>query len=99
MKDNSISELLKLLPYDQQIEISENEFRKPWTESEKADIQKILRTQLEKQKTPGRRTDLKQENPTSVMRVAEVKSKRINQEIGKFFRESHDKVRKRDICS
>ena len=96
MKDNSISELLKLLSYDQQIEISENEFRKPWTESEKAEIQKILRTQLEKQKTPGKRTDLEQKNSTSDTRMAEVSSKRINHEIGKIFRESHDKVRKRD---
>lgn len=94
MKNNSILALLKLLPYDQQIEIVENEFRKEWTEGEKYEIAQILRKQLEKTKTPGKRTDLES---TSDKRLTEVNiSSRINEKIGKVFNESHETVRKRD---
>ena len=48
MNNSSRLDLIKSLPYDLQIEIVENEFRKSWTESEKADIAIILKKQLEK---------------------------------------------------
>jgi hypothetical protein len=95
---NNISdlEIIQKLPYDMQIELCENEYRKDWTQSEKAKIQKILREILQKDATPGKRTDLTVS--TSAKHLAQVtpKNTRINSQIGKLFNESHETVRKRD---
>jgi len=84
MKDFSRLDLIRTIQYDLQIEIVENEFRENWTQSEKADIAKILKKQLQKQKTPGKRTDLIQS--TSDKHLSEVPdNNRVNQQIGKVF--------------
>ncbi len=92
-------DLIRGLPFDLQIEIVENEFRKEWTESEKYEIAQILRKQLEKTKEQGKRTDLA--SPTFAKHLAKViknnsDNYRINEEIGKVFKESHETIRKRD---
>jgi len=102
MNSYSRLDLIKSLPYDQQIEIVEND-KKNWTESEKYEIAEILRKQLEKTKSPGKRTDLisTATTTTSDKHLSEVTkdnqaSSRINEEIGKVINESYETVRKRD---
>lgn len=97
MNNMSELEIIQKLPYDLQIELVENKFRKDWTQSEKAEIQKLLREQLQKGKTPGARTDLK-ETTTSAKHLTQVNPKdtRVNSQIGKLFKESNETVRKRD---
>ena len=93
MNSLSYSEIIKKLPYDKQIEIVENTSRKKWTQEEIANIQQILKEQLEKEKTPRKKTDL-----TSDRHLTEVDPKkdiRINSKIGKLFRKSHATVGKR----
>ena len=104
-----ITELLKTLSFDMQIEIIENEYHKDWTESEKAEIQAILKKHFEKQKKPGRRTDL--HHLTYDKRLSEVvpeqasrtasstpakEETRINTKIGEVLGESYETVRKRE---
>ncbi len=93
------SNILKLLPNDLRVEIITNTCRKDWTESEKAKLQNILRSYLEKSKTPGKRNDLKKRNSaTSAKDLAQVKKtdSRINTQIGNVLGDSHETVRKRD---
>jgi len=96
--NNLLSELdvIQKLPYDLQIELSENEYRKDWTQSEKAYIQKILRKLLQKETHPGARTDLVTTSAKHLTQVTPHKDTRINSQIGKLFGESHETVRKRD---
>jgi len=85
-------EIIQKLPLEKQYELIENS-RKDWTESEKAKIQELLRNVLEKQKTPGARTDL-----TSAKHLAQVKKPkdgRVDAQIGKILGDSHETVRKR----
>lgn len=81
-------EYLKLLPKELQIEISENIFRKDFSESEKANIQKELIKSFSELKQQGKRNDL-----TSAECSAKVG--RITDLVGKVFNESGDNVEKR----
>ena len=84
-------DILESLPGDLQIEIVENMFRKDLTESEKAEIQNILKTHLSKHTQQGKRNDL-----TLGKNMPEVDG-RVNNQISEMLGESKENVRKRDI--
>ena len=85
-------EILKQVPYDLKIEIIENEFRKDFTESEKASFAEKIKPYLKKQMNPGKRTDLIKS--TSDKSLSEV-TDRVNEKIGNILNESKETVRKR----
>ena len=93
MNNQSRTELLKHIPYDLKIEISENEFDKGFTESEKAKFAKLIKPYLKEQTNQGKRTDL--EHSTLSKPLAKVKPESVDDKIGKILNESGETVRKR----
>jgi len=87
-------ELLDNIPDDLRIEIIENEFRKDFTDSEKASIADWIKPYLKEQTNQGNRTDLVN-TPTSTKHLVKVNPESVNQKIAKIFDESHETVRKR----
>ena len=90
-------ELLDPLPFQVQIEIAENMFRKNLTESEKAEVQKLLRPYFEKQSKQGNRSDIKKIKSTSPNMLVKVEHESVNEKIAKVLGESDENVRKREI--
>ncbi len=88
----SRSEILRNVPYDLKIEIIENEFRKDFTESEKADFAERIRPYLKEHTHQGKRTDLKN---TTLSKDSDHTSESVNEKIGKILKESGETVRKR----
>lgn len=89
--------LLANVPYDLRIEIIENELRKDFTESEKAAIAEKLKPHFRKETNRGKRTDIKNDKPTSANMLAEVKPMNVDEKIGKILGESDENVRRREI--
>ncbi len=88
MKNNIDIHLLKKLPFREQVEISENIFRKDFSETEKANIQKKLIAEFSKLKQQGTRNDLTcGGHQPQVGRITEL--------IGKIFKEGRNKVEER----
>ncbi len=97
MSEHSRIKLLSGLPYDLRIEITENEFRKDFTESEKAAIAEKLKPYFKKESNRGMRTDL-QKMPTSDTNMSKVShgtDEKIDEKIGRILDESREKIRKR----
>ena len=90
-------ELLEKLPFQLQIEIAENMFRKNSTESEKAEIQKLLRPYFQKQSKQGERSDLQTTKTTIPNMLVKVEPESVNEKIAKVFGESDENVRRREI--
>ena len=72
MEDRIGDNLLKLLPYEVQVEIEENIRRKDLAQSELGAIQKLLKEEFAKHTQQGKRTDL-----TSVSNNTQVKIGRV----------------------
>ena len=85
-------ELLRGLPQDLRIEIVENEFRKDFTESEKAAIAQKLTPYFRCQSRQGQRTDLVQK-PTLGADQPQVAHMRVSEKIGRVLGESSDTVK------
>jgi len=99
MNSYSRLDLIKNLPYDQQIEIVEND-KKNWTESEKESIAVLLKPYFKEQSNQGIRTDLKNADKqiTSAKHLVKVVTpESVNQKIAKVLGESDETVRKRNI--
>lgn len=92
MNKQSQSDILRDVPYDLRIEIIENEFRKDFTESEKADFAERIRPYLKEQTNQGMRTDL---NKPTLQHLEKISPESVNEKIGKILRESGETVRKR----
>ena len=93
MTGESRLELLKSLPKDLQIEIAENIFRKNFTESEKAEIQSLLKRHFSVQTDQGRRSDTSFNKDNQDMQT---ESGATNEKIARVLGESRETVRKRD---
>ena len=81
---------LNALPLALQVEIHENCQRKPLTQSELAEQQRVVLEIVRRQANPGRRTDL----TTSENRFSEVDD-RATAVVGRLYGESHKQVEKR----
>ena len=92
MTEESRLDLLKKLPDDVQIEIAENFFRKDFTESEKANIQALLKKGFSDNNVQGRRSDV---SFNKEHRDMEMQGRTVDK-IAKVFGESRETVRKRD---
>ena len=99
-KQLSRTQILRNIPVDLRIEIIENEFRKDFTESEKANIAEILKPYFQKQSKQGQRNDIKK----TVVKPAipnklkkDIPPETVNQKIAKVLGESDETVRKRNI--
>ena len=92
MTGTSRLDLLKNLPQDQQLEIAENFFRKDFTESEKAYIQKLLKKEFADQTSQGRRSDVSFNKEYDDVPM----SGKTNEKIARVLGESRENVRKRD---
>ena len=88
LSSNEILQKYKI-PRDLRIEISENLYRKQFTESEKQSLAEILKPYMKEKTKPGKRTDLETKDST-------LPNERVNESIGKILGESKETVRRRD---
>jgi N6-adenosine-specific RNA methylase IME4 len=87
--------MLRQLPFELRVEISENLRRKQLTQSELAEVQRLILQELRKDKIPGRRTDLLKRDGKRKTSEKDFSEVRATQIVGSFCNESHKQVEKR----